>query len=344
MPDQTDPTQPLRITSLSEADGQVLDALLAQRAAGVSSGPMPPGSEARAAAMARLLGLLESYPVEDAGDDLVEKTLARARAARQEQRFAQQVQMLAEPRQTTGASWSQIASAVAVFVIGLSLLMPVLERNRQEAGRVACASNLARTGQALGSYGEANGRAMPRRNSRLGGDWYHVGQQGGDPSQAVTSNTANLYLLVRTRLLTAEDLACPENMHAPAPGKLTDADHDWASPQSVSYSYQNQFGRQTLRFDANSAQIVLADKNPLFVLRDGKLYYDDQAPASAVSLLHQSRGQNVLRMDGASVWMVSPFVVMPDQTQGDDIYRATGVAEYDGDEIPADAADSFLVP
>src|SRR5690606_8511987 len=112
----------------------------------------PPGAADRARRITQWLDLIEQDPAEPAPDDLTQRTLARVQAIRQQHRFAQQVEMLREPRRSLGVDWRQLVTAAAMFLIAFSLLMPVLSRTRADAQRVACAGNLAAAGSAIGAY------------------------------------------------------------------------------------------------------------------------------------------------------------------------------------------------
>ena len=55
---------------------------------------------------------------------------------------------------------------------------------------------------------------------------------------------------------------------------------------------------------------------------------------------HNKTGQNVLYMDYHVAWADNPNVGV----NGDNIYLVNGVTNYLGDEAPADATDTFLLP
>jgi len=351
-----------RITPLCPEDAAVLDAMIDARAGSGSigqadrpgghglAGPMPPGAGDRGRRLADLLALIDSglgdpTPEIDPGDDLVARTMQRIAQDRQRRRFTQQVQMLSAPRQTLGVAWHQILTAAAVFLIAASLLMPVLERNRAEAARVACAYNLGMAGMGFGSYAVDHNQALPRGAVQPGAVWWNVGKSGPDAEGGVRSNAAHLYILVRSGYVDPETLACPDNAHAPAPGEMTRDDFDWSSPRAVSFSYQNQSTDEPIRLDANPSLALLADKNPLFVVRvgDDEVGFDAQTPTSAPSRVHGSRGQNVLTADGTVAWTIRPFVDRLG-AEHDNIWVLQGVRRYQGNEAAKGAEDSFLVP
>ena len=325
-----------KITHLCEADGEALDAILAARATDSAFVAATADQTGRVAKAEALLGILDQDPVDAPPADLTRRTLAKVRENQQRQRFAQQVQMLAEPRQTIGVGWRQLVAAASIFLIAASLLIPVLDRNRSEAQRVVGAARLGSTGIAIQKYGQDHDQLLPQREH--GDVWLNIGQPVQNEDQPVNSNSAHLYVLVRARYIDPENLDSPANPHAPAPGEMTAQDHDWHSPEQVSYSYQNQFGHYMIRLDENASLPVLANRNPIFVVRDGKIAFDPTVSQNAPSRMHKGMGQNVLLLDGRVLWTVRPEV------NGDNIWVAKGHSVYDGDETPADPGDSHLVP
>lgn len=331
---------------LSDKDAQALDALLDGQRDGLqlTQATDDPARQEKVQQLFSLLDTLSENDADsaDAGDDLIEKTMARVNAARQRERFATQVQMLAEPRRTLGVGFGQIAAAAVLMLVGASLLFPFLEQNRADANRLACNANLASAGMAFNQYAADFGSVLPRGQVHPGATWWNVGQQHSQ-GQTVQSNSAHLYILVRSGYLSADQLACPENIHAPL-GKLTREHTDWDRPEAVSYSYQNQYTRQAIRVDLNPQLAVLADKNPLFVVRVGRMTFDNSAPETTPSRIHGNRGQNVLRVDGSAIWTLRPTVSCPGNDGPDNIWMARGIRHYTGTESPASPDDSFLVP
>lgn len=330
------------IFSLCEADGEALDAIMDARATGADVGPVPANCAQRAECLRGMLGLLELDQAPAPPDDLAVNTLERIRAQQQRQRFASQVQMLSEPRRTLGVAWHQVAAAAAVFIIGASLLMPVMERQRADSRRVAGAANLAMAGQAFNSYAADNLGKMPRGEVQPGSVWWDVGQTQA-AGQGLRSNSAHLFLLIRQGYAKPKDLACPENPFAYDP-HLTIEHHDWRSPQAVSFSYQNQYTAKALRLDDRPGMALLADRNPLFISRAQGISFDPNTPQNAPSRAHRRPGQNILTADNNVTWHLRPMLEANSFGQEDNIWTIVGVDFYTGTETPTDPADSFLVP
>lgn len=358
---------------LSVEDAAALDAWLDNRARGNEQGPRPAGSADRTARVSDLLALLDADETIadteeargagaddgtvaadgagaelDAEDDLTRRTLERCRRARQQQRFNQQIAMAAQgPASPRFAPWRQVMTAAGLVLIGLSLLLPALQHNQRFVNRVLCAANQGAAGQAVASYAQDHDGRLPRAPMAAGGTWWNVGANGENGQ--VKSNSAHLYLLVRRGYIDPERLTCPTNEHADDV-ELTREHHDWLRPEQVSFSFQNVSGG-SIRLVRTPDLALLADKNPLFVAKAGRVTFDHDASPDAPSRAHDGTGQNVLRADGIVIWTIRPalrrhdlFSDDPLEGSDDNIWVAAGVKQYNGDELPASDHDSFLVP
>ena len=345
---------PRRLT-LSEEDARAVDALLSARA-DAPSGPQlrltsdhenvnPPVDSARLKKVAALLGMLEQCPVSDPPSDLSKRTLARIAQMQGRDLMLQEMGLSQGGSGGRSFGWGEMVAAAAVLIIGVSLALPMLEYHRQEARRMACLGNLGSVAEAMGAYAAGSNGQPPRLGAWPGEPWYQVGKQREAASLAsnttdtkIRSNSANLYMLARQGFVKPDDLACPENVNAPH--NMNARDTDWPDMRSVSYSYQNQFAAQPLRLDNKPGIALLADKNPLFgaaPTRDSLVMTG--LPASSPSQVHQKRGQNIVLANGSVKWQAKPTLA-----SGDNIWVARGIDRYVGNESPADASDSFLVP
>ncbi len=334
---------------ISPADGQVLDAILGNGALGrlerrseAQEGDAWSGQDRRRVEkVCQVVSLLDWYGTDVVPEDLVERTLARIHEARQRQRFAQQVQVLGDGSGSAynRFQWGELLTVAAVILIGASLLWPVLDRVRGDARRVACSGNLAVAGQAIDRYAHDHDRLLPRGHVKPGAVWWNVGGASNADGQ-VHSNSAHLYILVRSRYIDAVTLACPDNPWTV--NRMDHSMHDWPAAKAVSYSYQNQYTQSPLRLDELPEMAILADKNPLFVNRSdgvaGLAYRSDLDPTSP-SDFHRRQGQNILTSSGQVLWRARPI-----GPNGDNIWLIRGVSSYRGVEAPRDVDDSFLVP
>lgn len=306
---------------LSEADAHAIDAAL---------GEAESQSNERTDRAQCLLALIETCPTENPPLDMAERTLAALAELQRRERIAANVQSEVIP--AVPFRFGELVAMVAVMAIGACVVFPILDSTRTNAREVACRSHLGNTGQAMTRYAADNDNELPRGDVDANGRWYRVGH-------ANESNTANLYRLVKNQYVSANDLSCPENRHQVE--NLTHNMEDWPNAKAVSYSYQNQFSERPtkLRQAEDARMVLLADKNPHFLIDDAGNFHFQKLDDETNSDMHQGRGQNVLYADGAAFWIDKP--VLPN---GDVIYKAEGINDYKGTEVPTSATDSFNVP
>ena len=171
-------------------------------------------------------------------------------------------------------------------------------------------------------------------NANPGDPWWHTGSFNEDGS--TRSNSAHLFLLIRTGHVDPDQLAC-----AGRPNRitLTLKMRDWPDAQAVPFSYQNLFTADRPKWYGKAVVTVLADKNPLFTTGGQKQGVPDDAPSPNHADLG---GQNVLTSDGAVQFIEIPVVERGNEA--DNIWHARGHRQYTGTEAPADESDAFLVP
>ncbi len=323
---------------------------------------------ARTQCVRACIQLLDHDAVEGPAPTLVAATMARLEQLRQREQFAEQVNALAGDGEVLvgrALNWRQITAIAAMVMIAVSVMWPVLTRARVDAQRMASANNLAMAGHGFGLYAADHNDVMPKRDVAPGADWWRIGTQPNQTGQ-VRSNSAHLFVLIRQKYVDPVALSCPSN---PDANRGLDVDGcDWPDPQSVSFSYQNQFGPMTLRLSRQPQLAVLANRNPMFQIR---VMSPDAGPAGTTdqtkpgvrmalsassssqprfifqrnlkpvtgSLAYQGRGQNVLLADGQVMWTKEP--ILPN---GDNIWLARGIDDYAGNEVPQQPDDAFLVP
>ncbi|MEQ9454486.1 MAG: hypothetical protein RLN76_07825 [Phycisphaeraceae bacterium] len=336
---QEKPTRDNHLRTLDSLDGAALDALLEARAAGQDQGPMPPGGRDRSEQLHNLVALLaaDDPAAEPFPDELRERTMRAVRDARHRSRFNQQIDELSRPAAgfSMGTSWRQVLVAGLVLLVGGSLLLPILEENRAAANRLLCRDNLAAAGLAFNAYATDHDGHLPATPVAAGSNW-------GKAGVASASNSSNLFRMIRGGYLKPVQLACPENDHFDIASQADASASDWAKPELVSYSYQNQFGGQATRIDAFPQLALLADRNPLFKQTPQGLRFDSTVPEDTSATMHRTPGQNVLQADGTASWWSSP-VLQTDAVE-DNIWTAQGVSSYLGVETPQSDHDSFLLP
>ena len=87
---------------------------------------------------------------------------------------------------------------------------------------------------------------------------------------------------------------------------------------------------------------VLADRNPLFIIKNGRVVFNVDAPPDASSLVHHRPGQNVLSADGVVTWRARPILDPFAGSESDNIWTITGIDYYTGKEVRDNPFDSFL--
>ncbi|MCC7147198.1 MAG: hypothetical protein IT443_12195 [Phycisphaeraceae bacterium] len=337
------------LPQLSAQDAELVDAMLDWL-----SGPgqdqaaeaWPGGQESpRAGRVAEWMSLIGSCPVEKPGRDLLAGTLAKVKDAEQTERFRRQIEYLTTPSRRW--NWSDMGAVAAILLVGVSLLWPSLGYTRSEARRIACANNLGAAGAAMNSYASDHQGQMPRSGNFAGVPWYRVGQnsQTGQTAQGqVQSNSAHLYLIIRQGYINPAALACPENEQAAM--SLPQGQFDWPNPDAVSYSYQNQFTARPIVLEGVPHLAILADKNPLFLIRikpgqqGAELTFRKDLPATTASRFHRG-GQNILRGDGTVLWSSQPWLP---GSERDNIWLLHGLDHYQGTESPTRSDDAHLIP
>lgn len=231
---------------------------------------------------------------------------------------------------------------IAVGIIGLliALLLPAVERAREQAIQVKCASNLRTIGQAIWLYANENHGNYPR--TRYVADAplaFGTNATATDPFQAggplANDVTAAVFLLIRTQRVPGEMFVCPyddENHWEPdrAPD-LGNRSNFSDYKKNLGYSFANPYpsaaaarAGYALTTHLHGEFAVAADMNP----GTGGNQNSDN---------HEDRGQNVLYADGHVIWQDGVLVGI-DQ---DNIFtNRAGIVLGS----PADPNDSVLLP
>jgi hypothetical protein len=294
---------------LSAADQRVLDALVECGFDPEALEAMPPDGQKRAQAVLSLFGLLRDYPVDDADPTLTHATLARI-DRHEDERAARLTFQAVQAEGSAGRRAFPIRvpdfiSVAAVLLIAAAVLFPVVGRVRQASIDARCADNMRALGTAFAQYaGDFDGAAPVAAAgfASFGWDGRH--------------NLLNLKPLLQGGYCRQGHLNCPGH-------------HD---EFSGSYSYQCQDPGLPVYWNLGGLLVVLGDRNPLVdAAMIGQIM-----PALSISINHGGRGQNVLRNDGAVLWLRQPTI------DSDNIWLPHGFATLREGARPVSARDAFL--
>jgi len=288
--------------------------------------------------VANTLGAVDLLPEREPPVDLVARTMARIRQAKQAGDAVVHEELARRPLVRSTFSLREAAIVAASLLILVSVFVPSVREARRAGRANLCGVNMGQIGTGLQEFASANNGLLPSAGGNV--RWLPGrGQGGGD--QPGGGNSRALFQLVREKYVPQMVFLCP-SAESDQPFQLTQNMEDFPGHRNIHFSYQHSVGPGRLSredpqlVNVASEMVILADATPFY--RDRTFRPDDHE--NALSENHGRTGQNVLYLDMHVAWTKRAQAGV----KGDHIYLAQGIYNYTGDEKPATATDTFLLP
>ena len=171
--------------------------------------------------------------------------------------------------------------------MSLSVLLPIMNKGREDAQIAQCGANLAGLGGNLDNFALDNDGSTDIFAE-------HFASSRPDGTE-IPPEEVSIFVFVDQVQAEAHDVVCPS-----AP-----------DPEFGYYNGQDPTEGPLISIYVERPRPILADTNPLYQLGPNGLTRNLTTNTNTTSINHGGRGQNVLIGDGSVLWMVRPTYEYP---------------------------------